>query len=1188
VLEAIANQNKVVSLDQLCVCIFKPDYLIGTIFTMAKKINQATHDDCEKWKHDAMLAARKDLFAANDAAVGLNTDKAQAGLLLSTKLKDFLVEWHPERVNVYQNTVMKLMARVEEGTDAAFKAAAKVTTAPRKSTTALRTSASATKVTLGAFSNQAFPGRLSSFVQTISSIIEMITLTSDNAEARTAAAAVDDHITAVDDHITGTCTSSWVGPPMHTPSTCLQEQRAFTTSPAADTINVEDYDAELAEFDMLRVQSAKELQAAESKLFDACNTSEPWDGANPGDGDSEHQAEMDECLAIMEVDESRRSISQDASAASLPTTRTRKTDALASRLDAAAAVLIDHTGDLTALQRRMAAIKTRTVRLATGQILRKARTKKTPIPTAAGNAVTHNRTTIIRTLTVLQAELKHLANDLNQQHERIQESVLKHLDCEKEDANPPQRASLQAVRGSGNPGTENLAEFSKGKASLLRTVAEAAVTLLFAGGEIDPAIIQAARSDRMLSDNDVFDEIRNAASVLEEHALEHEIEGCEWAWELERKTAELLGVHGFDALERGPFLKFLAEKTALVHSADWMRFGDSSGSVPCAVTGEMSENESDRPHRAAVPKDELVEVVMTSARAIARENKQPVSMMRNMTRLQQEICQHFKVQNFSDFGLGADMFKIMEGQRNDLCGLLSGTAFKAASVLAALLPVGDVDIAASIADTQGAANFEALECGSMEAIKVLQSATSVDDATSSTAIGIAAVLCPLPLVAPQAPKSRALVLKLLRTSPNLVPLNEWLNWKRAFIEQHGPLRSFCQQVGNEEPDLVFLEAFVGGPIIRVDANPSNEQLERAVRTDSAVDTVFALLSLVKRNRFKDMSHGVLSDIFRKKFQMMDVDHACQFALEILTLIPDWGALRLSLSSLVLSPLTSDLGTGHEMESKLLRAALSNTNDTVKRTHLEVLFSIAASGTTVYRSWSEAYWRAIDSIASSLDAKPDPPSPTKPIEPPGDGKGVALPNSVSLGAVELHGVDYGTVAVAHDDVPLSGPEELATSRAIVGAAAAAPMMDSATEAGCRKVIESVRAEFEVEEGNGGVWANNLSRALDRLAGELYSDKTHFVLELLQNADDNAYMLKAGEVPTITFQRHEQSIIVVNNEVGFNERNVRALCSIADSTKELKEGHIGRKGIGFKVRRPPPPPHSDLKQWIVSFAVSFNSS
>lgn len=40
------------------------------------------------------------------------------------------------------------------------------------------------------------------------------------------------------------------------------------------------------------------------------------------------------------------------------------------------------------------------------------------------------------------------------------------------------------------------------------------------------------------------------------------------------------------------------------------------------------------------------------------------------------------------------------------------------------------------------------------------------------------------------------------------------------------------------------------------------------------------------------------------------------------------------------------------------------------------------------------------------------------------------------------------------------------------------------------------------------------------------------------------------------------MVQNNEVGFSEENIRALCDVANSSKKKQLGYIGEKGIGFK--------------------------
>eukprot|EP00325_Prymnesiales_sp_UTEX-LB-985_P007436 CAMPEP_0174708020 /NCGR_PEP_ID=MMETSP1094-20130205/10379_1 /TAXON_ID=156173 /ORGANISM="Chrysochromulina brevifilum, Strain UTEX LB 985" /LENGTH=352 /DNA_ID=CAMNT_0015906507 /DNA_START=66 /DNA_END=1121 /DNA_ORIENTATION=- len=69
-----------------------------------------------------------------------------------------------------------------------------------------------------------------------------------------------------------------------------------------------------------------------------------------------------------------------------------------------------------------------------------------------------------------------------------------------------------------------------------------------------------------------------------------------------------------------------------------------------------------------------------------------------------------------------------------------------------------------------------------------------------------------------------------------------------------------------------------------------------------------------------------------------------------------------------------------------------------------------------------------------------------------------------------------------------------------------------------------------------------------------------MELVQNADDNNY--PAGEMPYIQFLLRHKHLIVSNNELGFEEANVRAICAVDQSTKKRKAGFIGEKGIGFK--------------------------
>jgi len=67
--------------------------------------------------------------------------------------------------------------------------------------------------------------------------------------------------------------------------------------------------------------------------------------------------------------------------------------------------------------------------------------------------------------------------------------------------------------------------------------------------------------------------------------------------------------------------------------------------------------------------------------------------------------------------------------------------------------------------------------------------------------------------------------------------------------------------------------------------------------------------------------------------------------------------------------------------------------------------------------------------------------------------------------------------------------------------------------------------------------------------------------VQNADDNAY--PAHVEPTLAFILQSNGVVVLNNELGFTAKNIRALCDVGNSTKKgSNAGYIGQKGIGFK--------------------------
>ena len=121
------------------------------------------------------------------------------------------------------------------------------------------------------------------------------------------------------------------------------------------------------------------------------------------------------------------------------------------------------------------------------------------------------------------------------------------------------------------------------------------------------------------------------------------------------------------------------------------------------------------------------------------------------------------------------------------------------------------------------------------------------------------------------------------------------------------------------------------------------------------------------------------------------------------------------------------------------------------------------------------------------------------------------------------------------------------------------------------IKRIRNEYglnDIKAIESSRTVRNLHNAIKKLANDLYSKETHFLLELVQNAEDNEYktdaclsfsLLKTD--PTNT-EGSVGALLIQNNEVGFGINNIEAICAVGESTKTKASGYIGEKGIGFK--------------------------
>jgi len=126
---------------------------------------------------------------------------------------------------------------------------------------------------------------------------------------------------------------------------------------------------------------------------------------------------------------------------------------------------------------------------------------------------------------------------------------------------------------------------------------------------------------------------------------------------------------------------------------------------------------------------------------------------------------------------------------------------------------------------------------------------------------------------------------------------------------------------------------------------------------------------------------------------------------------------------------------------------------------------------------------------------------------------------------------------------------------------------------QELIARIRAEYGITPDGSprpkGRVEAGYHRAIKALAEDLNSKDIHFILELIQNAEDNLYA--DGVKPDLTFHlsrtdptrsRRAGALVLINNEIGLRPEDVDALCDIGKTTKQKQQGYIGEKGIGFK--------------------------
>ncbi|KAL0984014.1 hypothetical protein UPYG_G00135910 [Umbra pygmaea] len=442
--------------------------------------------------------------------------------------------------------------------------------------------------------------------------------------------------------------------------------------------------------------------------------------------------------------------------------------------------------------------------------------------------------------------------------------------------------------------------------------------------------------------------------------------------------------------------------------------------------------------------------------------------------------------------------------------------------------------------------------------------------------------------------SQSQALFCLLSCPLLDDLVQWSQWELVFRPHHGSIKDFIDK-NAATTDLTALEVSPG-ILLRVTSCTGIQMFSQAAMILDPVGTAGHLVSMVVADGLSDAPTALLANhmesslaaaVAKEDLSQGEDTGSCfssvaQFLLDCLIRIPT-RTCRALVQQVFLEPFSRVLGGQAKSKAVLLSTAQSDQR------HLNCLHRLGiVLGIT---DWIKDYQtklrpprnlhlnqtqpNPVASVSSSLsqtlsedeEFPEDYSSSSSHTTPPlkADGGEEDSDEDEEFYELTTHNSDALSALNLEDDGVEGQP--LAESKIV-------DLADSQSESrvDCHKaIIDDIRkSEFGIgvelnEEGHRlmNVHQERLGRSLDRLSTELYSKDTHFVLELIQNADDNSYPAEGGHVPALAFVVEKDCVTVLNNETGFQEKNIRAICDVGQSTKgKHKYGYIGQKGIGFK--------------------------
>lgn len=416
--------------------------------------------------------------------------------------------------------------------------------------------------------------------------------------------------------------------------------------------------------------------------------------------------------------------------------------------------------------------------------------------------------------------------------------------------------------------------------------------------------------------------------------------------------------------------------------------------------------------------------------------------------------------------------------------------------------------------------------------------------------------------------------------PFLVDIAKWTLWQQHFAPFCGSLRFFIRThemilvdhaSSSSRGSSLMLLFCHNGVVLRVNEASTPSALESLISATTQIPpeahqvAIHLASMLVKNGGQLNFPAQLVQAHVKSLFAVIRSASGAQedednnkalerYVLEILLAVPtEFGGFVFSLLAEVAE---SSASARSKFADNMWESC---TNDFERRALASIAKGMAPSSVTWADKLERSHDQALDAIETDDLSNPDGPMLQL---------STLLSSSQSVSGNKENDLEITDRFARAKEIPIQSstvPDANSSTELI-------PVSSTMAPESCRQCIDTIRKEqfgigLEIQDAATSavlaIQQQRLERALKRLSDELYSENTHFVLELLQNADDNSYeagVRAKGEFVLTT----SRQVVFHNNERGFSSANIQAICDVGASTKSSVDSSssIGKKGIGFK--------------------------